>query len=325
MTIAEIAEKLSSPPGVIVAADESPKSMKARFDGVGIPDSLEKRAAWRKLIATAPIGEAGAVGVILHPEMLEFDEITDSLQKQGVMIIVKIDSGLIPFGESSVEQVVTYAGDIAQNLSLWSKKGAVATKFRSAFTISETTPSDGCIEANASVQAFLAKASQDAGLVPMVEPEVLRTGSHTLEICEAVTAHVLDMVFEHVKKEGVDLTTTILKPSMITAGESLEPALATLVAGATLRFLSSHAPKELAGINFLSGGIADTIVEQYLNTICRTAKEKGVTNISASFGRAVVAAPLAVWKGNDANMAAAQAVLVERVKRCSQARIGMLS
>lgn len=323
--LAETVKKLTTPPGVIVAADESPKSMKARFEAVGIPDSLEKRAEWRILIATAPIGAAGAAGVILHPEMLDFPEVVDGLKKQSIEIVVKIDAGLSPLLDDPIEQVTLYAENIAEKLKAWKDKGASATKFRSVFTITEKTPTDACIKENANVQAILAKASQDAGLVPMVEPEVIRTGAHTIARDEEVTAKIHKVIFQAVKDAGVDLTTTILKPNMITPGEaSTEEVTPEQVAQATLRVLSA-APKELAGINFLSGGIADDLAESYLNAICKMAKEQGITNISASFGRAVVATPLKIWKGEEANKAAAQASVAERVKRCSMARIGELA
>lgn len=323
--LADIAKKLSSPPGVIVAADESPSTMKSRLEAVGIEDSLEMRSKWRELIATAPISEAGAVGVILHPEMLDVPAVVKDLKKQNIIIIVKIDSGLADFNDKG-EQVTKYAEDLPQLLEQWKEKGAAATKFRSVFKISDSTPSDELIQAAAKVQATLAKMTQDAGLVPMIEPEVLRNGSHSLEKDKEVTARVLDMVFEEVKKIGVDLKTAILKPNMITQGEeSSETPSIDEVAQATLEVLENHAPKELAGINFLSGGISDELSEQYLNRICQLAKEKGIENISASFGRAIVAAPLKIWLGKDENVQAARDSLVERVKRSSMARQGKLT
>lgn len=322
--LSEISKRLSSPPGVIVAADESPSTMKSRFDAVGIPDSLEMRAKWRKSIAQAPIAEVGAVGIILHPEMLDIPEVVDALKKQNIIIIVKIDGGLIDFNDQG-EQTTKYAQDLPQLLQKWKTLGAEATKFRSVFKISDSTPTEELIAANAKVQATLAKMTQDAGMVPMIEPEVLRTGNHSLEKDAEVTSHVLDMVFEEVKKAGVNLATSILKPNMITSGEdSAEQASVDQVAETTLEVLTNHAPKELAGINFLSGGISDELSEQYLNRICQLAKEQGQENISASFGRAIVGAPLKIWLGKDENSQAAQDSLVERVKNSSLARQGKL-
>lgn len=322
--LSEIAKKLSSPPGVIVAADESPSTMKARFDKVGIPDSLEMRAKWRRLIATAPIAEAGAAGIILHPEMLDFPEVVEELKKQNIIIIVKIDGGLTDFGEDG-EQTTKYAEDLPELLKKWRELGAAATKFRSVFKISDNTPSEELIAANAKVQATLAKMSQDAGLVPMIEPEVLRTGAHSLERDAEVTAQVLDGVFAEVAKTGINYSQAILKPNMITAGEdTVDQESVEMVAQTTLDVLTNHVPKEIAGINFLSGGISDEFSEQYLNRICQMAEEKGQTNISASFGRAIVGAPLVLWAGDEANSQKAQEALVERVKRCSLARTGKL-
>lgn len=324
-TLSDIAKRLSSPPGVIVAADESPGTMKTRFDKVGIADSFEMRSHWRTLIATAPIAQAGASGIILHPEMLDVPEIIDALKKQGIVIVVKIDGGLADFNEKG-EQATTYAPDLPEFLQKWKSLGASATKFRSVFKISDSTPTDELIAANAKVQATLAKMTQDAGMVPMIEPEVLRAGNHSLEKNAEVTSRVLDRVFEEVKKAGVDLTTSILKPNMITPGEeSTESASVDQVAEATLEVLNNHAPKELAGINFLSGGISDELSEQYLNKICQLAKEKGIENISASFGRAIVGKPLSIWLGKDENTQTAQDILVERIKKSSLARQGELN
>lgn len=325
MDVSEVAKKLSSPPGVIVAADESPSTMKARFDKVGIADSFEMRSKWRELIADAPLAEAGATGIILHPEMLDVPGVIEPLKKQGIIIVVKIDGGLADFNDKG-EQTTKYAENLPELLAQWKEKGVSATKFRSVFTISDNTPSDKLITANAKVQATLAKMTQGAGLVPMIEPEVLRTGSHNLEKDAEVTSHVLDMVFTEVKNAGVNLATSILKPNMISQGEqSLVIPSVDDIAKATLEVLENHVPKELAGINFLSGGISDKLSEQYLNKICQLAKGKGIENISASFGRAIVGTPLTIWAGKDENLKAAQNSLVERVKRSSLARQGKLA
>lgn len=322
--LSKIAQKLSSPPGVIVAADESPTTMKSRFEKIGIVDSFEMRSRWRALIAKAPIAEAGAAGVILHPEMLDVPEVVDELKKQNIIIIVKIDGGLADFNDSG-EQITKYAEDLPELLQKWKSLGASATKFRSVFKISDSTPSDELIAANAKVQAKLAKMTQDAEMVPMIEPEVLRSGSHSLDKDAEVTAKVLDRVFQEVSKTGLDYSTAILKPNMITAGEdNPDQESVDIVAQKTLEVLENHVPKEIAGINFLSGGISDQLSEQYLNKICQLAKEKGIENISASFGRAIVGTPLTIWNGEDGNVQAAQDALVERVKKSSLARQGKL-
>jgi fructose-bisphosphate aldolase, class I len=323
--LSDIAKRLSSPPGVIVAADESPTTMKSRFDKVGIADSFEMRSKWRELIANAPIAEAGAAGIILHPEMLDVPKVIEALKKQNIIIIVKIDGGLADFNDAG-EQTTKYAENLPELLIKWKALGAAATKFRSVFKISETTPSDELIAANAKVQATLAKMSQDAGLVPMIEPEVLRNGTHSLEKDGEVTSKVLDAVFEEVRKTGINYSQAILKPNMITAGED-NPNQGSVdeVAEATLAVLTTHVPQDIAGINFLSGGISDELSEKYLNRICQLAKEKGIENISASFGRAIVGAPLNLWVGKEENTQAAQNALVERVKKSSLARQGRLS
>jgi len=320
-----IAKRLSSPPGVIAAADESPSTMKSRFDKVGIADSLEMRAKWRNLIASAPIAEAGAAGVILHPEMLEIPEVVKPLKAQDIIIIVKIDGGLTDFNDAG-EQTTKFAENLEELLLKWKNLGASATKFRSVFKISDTTPSEELIAANAKVQATLAKMSQDTGLVPMIEPEVLRNGSHSLEKDAELTSKVLDAVFAEVSKTGINYSQAILKPNMITPGEdSDQQVTAEEVAQTTLEVLTNHVPKEIAGINFLSGGISDENSEKYLNEICKLAKEKGQENISASFGRAIVGTPLSIWAGNEANTEKAQQALVERVKKSSLARQGKLN
>lgn len=325
MDIAEVAKKLSSPPGVIVAADESPSTMKSRFDAVGITDSFEMRVKWRELIAQSPIAEAGAVGIILHPEMLDSTQLVEDLKKQNIIIIVKIDGGLVDFNDKG-EQTTKYAENMDELLLKWKSQGAGATKFRSVFKISDTTPSDELIEANAKVQATLALKTQQAGMVPMIEPEVLRSGNHSLEKDADITAKVLRGVFSDVGLTGLDYSLAILKPNMITAGEEAsDQGSIEKVARKTLEVLSENVPQNIAGINFLSGGISDELSESYLNRICQLAKEKGVENISASFGRAIVAKALSIWLGKDENIKAAQDALVERVKKSSLARQGKLS
>ncbi len=320
--LSKTAKLLSSPPGVIVAADESPMTMKARFEKIGIPDSFEMRSLWRELIATSPIASAGASGIILHPEMLEVSKVIESLKKQNIIIIVKIDGGLADFGTEG-EQVTKFADNLEELLIKWRELGAQATKFRSVFKISDTTPSQDLILENAKIQARLAKMSQDVGLVPMIEPEVLRVGNHSLKKDAEVTSKILDQVFEEVSKVGLNYTQAILKPNMITQGEdSTEQNSVDKVAQETLNVLINHVPQDIAGINFLSGGIIDELAEQYLDKICKLAKEKGIENISASFGRAIVGAPLKIWAGKEKNVKKAQETLVERVKKSSLARQG---
>lgn len=324
MDLSETVKRLSSPPGVIVAADESPSTMKSRLESVGISDSFEMRSLWREIITSAPIAQAGAVGVILHPEMLQVAKVIENLKKQNIIIIVKIDSGLTDF-EDLGEQTTKFAEDLPKLLEEWRMLGAAATKFRSVFKISVNTPSDELIKANAKVQATLAKMSHDAGLVPMVEPEVLRMGSHPLEKDAEVTARVLDAVFQEVSKTGIDYSRTILKPNMITAGEdSPDQGDIEKVAQATLKVLTEHVPADIAGINFLSGGISDELAEKYLNRICQLGKDAGIEKISASFGRAIVAAPLKIWSGKEENIEEAKEMLVLRVKKSSLARTGSL-
>jgi fructose-bisphosphate aldolase, class I len=324
-SLIDTAKILSSSPGVIVAADESPSTMKSRLESVGVTDSFEMRAKWRELIATSQIAQAGASGIILHPEMLEVSEVIEPLRKQNIIIVVKIDGGLEDFGLEG-EQTTKYADNMEELLIKWKELGAQATKFRSVFKISDTTPSDELIAANAKIQAKFAKLSQDAGLVPMIEPEVLRNGAHSPEKDREVTSKVLDGVFAEVSKVGVDFTQAILKPNMVTPGEDFTGDVEVdEVAKATLEVLENHAPKEIAGINFLSGGIPDELAEKYLNRICQLAKDKGKENISASFGRAIVGAPLKIWVGKEENVRQAQEALVERVKRSSLARQGKLS
>jgi fructose-bisphosphate aldolase, class I len=322
--LTDTAKLLSSPPGVIVAADESPSTMKTRLESVGVEDSFTMRSKWRELIANSPIAKAGASGIILHPEMLDVREVIEPLIKQNIIIIVKIDGGLADFGDQG-EQTTKYAENMEELLEKWKELGAKATKFRSVFKISDTTPSLELLAENAKVQSALAKMSQDAGLLPLIEPEVLRNGDHSLEKDMEVTSKVLDSVFAEVSNAGIDFTQAILKPNMITPGEDFTGVVTEdEVAQATLEVLENHSPKDIAGINFLSGGISDDLAEKYLDSICKMVKEKGKENISASFGRAIVGAPLKIWAGKDENVEKAQDVLVERVNRSSLARQGKL-
>ena len=325
-TVQPTIKKLSDSTKIIVAADESPVSMGKRFESIGIENTFDNRLKWRKIIlGTSGFGQY-ASGVILHPEMIEDVEILASLERAGVVLIVKIDNSLAPFNNSDSEKITLYASDVEQQLRHYHELGAGATKFRSVFNVGKHLPTAECIEANAKVQAHLAKCTQQAGLVPIVEPEVLALeGSHTFHQSKQVTSMVLTTVFEQLKTLGVHLSTMLLKPNMVVPGKnSHESVTPQQVAQATLECLEV-VPDEVCGINFLSGGLRDEKAEVYLNAICRLAASLGKPpKYSASFGRGVLAKPLGVWAGHDANIKAVQEAFLDRVKRCSLARQGKL-
>lgn len=320
-----VAKQLASPPYITVAADESPSTMGKRFDMYHIENSFENRLAWRVRIADSPIAKAGAGSIILHPEML-VPEVVDPLKAQGLLLIVKIDGGLDQFNGSDVEQVTKYAKDTPDLLSKYREAGCVATKFRSVFTITHSTPTEECIQANGLVQATLAKLSQDAGLVPMVESEVLRIGPHNLAVCKDVTARVLAGVYDEVVKAGVDLPASILKPNMVTPGkDSSEEVTPEQVAQTTLDCLWKVVPPDVAGVNFLSGGLEEKAIV-YLNAIVQLAKrERGEEKYGASFGRAALNNGLKVYASDPGNPEAVERALTEAINRCSLARQGKLA
>ena len=302
----------------ILAADESLGTIEKRLKEAGIPATDENRRAYRELLATTPRLNEHISGVILFDETirewtLRGKTIPELLGDQGIVPGIKVDKGAVPLANFAGEKLTQGLDDLRERLAEYRALGARFTKWRAVFSVAECTPSTSCIEANARMLAIFASLSQEAGLVPIVEPEVLMHGSHTIERCEQIIYVTLRTVFDALFQHRVVLENMILKTGMVLAGtECPEQPDLDLVADLTLRCLARAVPVAVPGIVFLSGGQEAGLATQRLNAICKACD--GPWTLTFSFGRALQASPLNLWKGDRANIGAAQEALQEQAR-----------
>ncbi len=302
----------------VLAADESLPTIGKRFAALNIPSTGENRRAYRELLFTAPALHEFISGAILFDETIrqmtgKGASMPEILAWQGVMPGIKVDAGTIALPGFAGEKVTQGLDGLRERLVVYKDLGARFTKWRAVILIGERLPTATCIEANARALALFAALSQEAGLVPIVEPEVLMDGSHNLARCEEATGAALESVFAALFDHRVVLETMLLKTGMVLPGKDC-PHQADLeeVAGATLRCLRRAVPAAVPGIVFLSGGQGAVDATKRLNAICRTP---GLPwKVSFSFGRALQDDALKAWSGAPDNAAAAQAALCHRAK-----------
>ena len=313
-------------PKVILAADESTGTMGDRLKSVGLENTLGNREAFRRLIFSAPVGEYIAA-TILYEETLENPELVGLLLARGIIPGIKIDKGLADYGTNG-EKIIKGFGalELKNRLALYAKQGARFTKFRSLFSITvddNQLPTRECILINAFAQAEFARLSQAQGLVPIVEPEIDFKGAHSIDVCEYVAFEVLRAVFDQLERAEVDLDGMILKPSMVTSGQSAENrAHPNEVAERTLRVILDIVSSEVPGIAFLSGGQTDDEADANLAAISRHAREQMAPHrFAASFGRGLQRRALEVWGGKPENYVAAQEAFREKCRQTSQASV----
>lgn len=312
----------------ILAMDESNTTCHQRFAALNIPQTTEARRAYRELLVTTPqLGECIS-GAILY------DETTHQTTRGGVPFLnVLTDAGIIPgikvdTGKTALaghpgETVTEGLDGLREHLHDYYQSGMRFAKWRAVFTIGEKIPSRSGLEANAHALARYAALCQEAGLVPIVEPEVLMTGDHTLARCLEVTREVLRTVFIQLNCQRVSLEGMLLKPGMILPGEDCQVG-ATLqeVVDATVNCLLETVPAAVPGIAFLSGGQSPELASVRLNALNLHFKSRAPWALSFSFGRAIQQPALQIWAGDDSNVPAAQAALLHRVRCNSAARRG---
>ena len=310
----------------ILAADESVKTATKRLASIGVESTEETRRQYRSIILTAPQMEKYISGVILYEETL--NQKTDSgilfpnhLAQRGIVPGIKVDDGLVNF-ENSNEQYTKGLEGLGDRLEKYKKYGCRFAKWRAVYSISENTPSEEIIKRNAGDLAKYAKICQEHNLAPIVEPEVLIDGTHSIETCYKVTEKVLAAVFDALKKEDVMIEYTILKPSMVISGkEASNRAGVDEVARKTIKVLKATVPPELPSINFLSGGQTPQEATAHLNRM-HTLNERLPWYISFSFARALQDPALKAWLGKDENVHKAQMAFIKRAKLNSLATIG---
>jgi fructose-bisphosphate aldolase class I len=311
----------------ILAADESTGTIEKRLENINVPSTEDSRRAWRQLLFTAPdIGDYIS-GVILYDETLrqsaeDGTPMVDVLRNQGVIAGIKVDKGAKALAGSPNELATEGLDGLRERLNEYRGLGARFTKWRGVVTIGDHIPSDYCIEVNAHALARFAALSQEAGLVPIVEPEVLMDGDHDIDRCFQVTETTLSTVFRALATQRVVLEGMLLKPNMVLSGKSApKRADAKAVAEATISCFKRTVPAAVPGIVFLSGGQGDEESTVNLNAI-NVHEEKGPWQLSFSYGRGLQATPLNAWGGKPANVPAAQASFLERARLTAAARQG---
>lgn len=318
----DTAQKLVASPKGILAADESTKTITKRFGTIGLTSTPALNKKYREMLFTTPEIEEFISGVILYDETIR-QGLGEILKEKGIISGIKVDEGLEPFGEGE-EEATKGLDELPKRLKEYLEMGAKFTKWRGVFRISDIYPTNVFLEENLGRMAEYAKISQGVGLVPIVEPEVLLDGNHTTAKCEEVETKVLKLLFEKLNASAVNLTSLILKTSMVLPGKDSEVKAASLeVAKATVRTLKNSVPSNVAGVVFLSGGQSPDDATNNLNEIEKNSD--GISfPVSFSFARALQEEALKVWGGKDENIKAAQNVFYERARKVSQARDGKL-
>lgn len=320
---------LLAPAKGILAADESFSTIGRRFAALKIPSTEDNRRAYRELLFSTPgLGEFIS-GAILFDETVRQDAaggtpMPEVLTGQSILTGIKVDAGLATFPGFEGEMFTQGLDGLRERLAEYRKSGARFTKWRAVSSIGRGRPTRACIRSNADALALFASLSQEAGLVPIVEPEVLMDGSHTIAVCEEVTRTVLQAVFAALFEHGVTLEAMLLKTGMVLSGrDCVEQAGDAQVAEATLRCFRRSVPAAVPGIVFLSGGQSDVAATRRLDAICRTGGAPWT--IGFSFGRALQNEALKAWNGSPANVADAQAALLHRARCNSLALQGRYS
>jgi fructose-bisphosphate aldolase class I len=312
----------------LLAIDESIPTCNRRFARLGISQDEPTRRAYRELLITSP-GLAECIsGVILYDETIR-QRTTDGvpflsvLADSGIVAGIKVDRGAKPMAGHPAEKVTEGLDGLRERLAEYAAMGARFAKWRAVFTIGDTAPSEACALANAHALARYAALCQEAGLVPIVEPEVLMAGDHPLSRCGQVTEEVLHEVFIQLRSQGVVLEAMLLKPNMILAGSSC-PAQdsAHTVADATISCLRRAVPAAVAGIAFLSGGQSGELASARLNAINGPDQLPLPWPVAFSFGRAVQQPALTIWAGQHDNVTRAQHALLQRSRSNRDARRG---
>ncbi|MEO8341700.1 MAG: class I fructose-bisphosphate aldolase [Nitrospirota bacterium] len=308
----------------LLAMDESNPTCNKRFARLGIPQTEEVRRAYREWIVTTPrLGDCIS-GAILYDETIRQEKkdgtpFVKAITDAGIIPGIKVDTGAKNLAGHPGEKITEGLDGLRDRLAEYVQMGARFAKWRAVITVGDGIPSRGCIEANAQALARYAALCQEAGLVPIVEPEVLMDGEHTLDRCGEVTEIVLRAVFKQLYTQRVTLEGMLLKPNMVLPGLTCSrQARADEVADATLTCLLRTVPAAVPGIAFLSGGQSAELASARLNAMNVRFKSQLPWALAFSFARAIQQPALEIWHGEDANVPAAQQALVHRA-RCNRA------
>jgi fructose-bisphosphate aldolase class I len=324
----DTARKLLAGDRGLLAMDESNSTCNKRFALLGIPQTEDARRAYRELIVTTPGLSESISGAILYDETIRQQKrdgtpFATAFTEAGIVPGIKVDIGAKDMAGHPGETITEGLDGLRDRLQDYSKMGARFTKWRAVIAVDENLPSRGCVEANAQTLARYAALAQEAGLVPIVEPEVLMDGDHSLERCFEVTEQVLRAVFDQLYAQRVMLEGMILKPNMVLPGlTALEQAPVDQVADATVRCLLQAVPAAVPGIAFLSGGQPSELASARLTAMNVRFRSRLPWPLAFSFARAIQQPALEIWRGEDQNVAAAQKALYHRASCNRAARRG---
>ena len=323
------AKALVAPGKGILAADESAPTIKKRFDSIPLESTEDNRRDYRQMLFTTQGAAQHISGVILFDETLrqsarDGKRLVDVLTGQNILPGIKVDTGAKELAGARGEKVTEGLDGLRERLAEYAEFGARFAKWRAVITIGDGLPSAYCLEANAHALARYAKLCQEAGLVPIVEPEVLMDGGHSIARSEEVTRHALQLVYEQLFRQRVELEGTLLKPNMVLSGyAAASQASVADVAAATLRTFHRHVPAAVPGIVFLSGGQADERATAHLNEMNKGGGNEHPWQLSFSYGRALQAPAIKAWGGK--HEAAGQAAYLHRARCNGAARSGAYS
>jgi fructose-bisphosphate aldolase class I len=334
--LSQTARKLVSPGKGILAADESTGTIKKRFDKINVESTPETHRIYRQLLFTTDGIEQYISGVIMFDETIRQKADPPShkasegqggkpfpqlLSERGIVPGIKVDKGKVDIPNFPGEKVTEGIDGLRDRLKEYFDMGAKFTKWRAIFSISENLPTDTCIETNSDLLARFATYSQEVGLVPIVEPEVLTEGSHGIKKCEQATYRVLKKVFEKLSLFKVHFPGMLLKPNWVMHGKDTQVKAETKeIAEGTLRVMREVVPPEVPGLVFLSGGATPEASTSYIDLMNEI--DQVPWQISFSFGRALQGPVLEAWRGDNANIEKAQKEFYKRARLNSLARTG---
>ncbi len=324
-SLSSIVIQLMADPKGLLAADESTKSCCKRFDALNIDCTVESRRLWRQLLCMSPNVSHYISGVILYDETIRqtSDDGTSfgkALTQNGILPGIKVDKGLVLMDNFDPETITEGLDGLAERLAEYYAMGARFTKWRSAFSINANLPTLPAIRANLLIMARYASLVQSARMIPIVEPEVLYEGDHSIIDSAQTTSTVLKILFEELSALKVNLSGLILKTSMVLAGTKSSQSTPTEVAHHTLQVLGQSVPSAVGGIVFLSGGQAPEQASANLNAIGLSGKQPWP--ITYSYSRAVQDPVIRIWKGKSINTKKAQAKFTQLLAQNSAARNG---
>jgi len=325
----DTANAIASPGKGILAADESTGTIGSRFTKINLPNTLENRIAYRELLFRAPDLGKYISGVILYEETLnskaaDGTPLVDLIKNAGIIPGIKVDTGVAPIPGTDGETLTQGIDGLHARCQEYYKKGCRFAKWRAVLKINDKCPSDVAVAENARGLAMYAAICQQNGLVPIIEPEILMDGDHSIEVCALVTQNVWEVTIKALHDQLILFEGILLKPNMVTAGASWKGTQTPQdIAAMTIRTLQRTIPPAIPGVTFLSGGQSEEDASVNLDAMNKLAKKTKVPwSLTFSYGRALQSSTIKVWEGKPENVEKAQQTLIARAKANSLAQFG---